>query len=135
LAPIGEVYQAGTLSANPVAMIAGLENLKQLTPKFYAQLEKNSDAINNTLTEWVKAQGFEDYNINSFKSLFWAIPTSDQILRPDQVPSNLGDRFFSLFQILLDKGIYLSPNAYEVGFVSIAHNEEVIKDLKQRLWS
>ncbi|MFT6632177.1 MAG: glutamate-1-semialdehyde 2,1-aminomutase [Bacteriovoracaceae bacterium] len=135
LAPIGEVYQAGTLSANPVAMIAGLENLKQLTPEFYAQLEKNSDAVNNTLTEWVKAQGFEDYNINSFKSLFWAIPTSDQILRPDQVPSNLGDRFFSLFQTLLEKGIYLSPNAYEVGFVSIAHNDEVIKDLKHRLWS
>lgn len=135
LAPIGEVYQAGTLSANPVAMIAGLENLKQLTPEFYIELGKNSEAVHNTLTEWVKAQGFEDYNINSFNSLFWAIPTKDQILRPDQVPSNLGERFFSLFQILLEKGIYLSPNAYEVGFVSIAHNDEVIKDLKHRLWS
>lgn len=135
LAPIGDVYQAGTLSANPVAMVAGLENLKQLTPDFYKSLSKNSERVTSLLTQWMHGNGFEDYTVSSFKSLFWAIPTDQKILCPGGIPENLNERFFSLFQILLEKGIYLSPNAYEVGFVSIAHNDQVLKDLKDRLWS
>lgn len=135
LAPVGEVYQAGTLSANPVAMVAGLENLKQLTPEFYTELEDYSENISNIFTEWMRGEGFEDYHVNAYKSLFWAIPTDDKILTPNDVPSNIGERFYSLFETLLNKGIYLSPNAYEVGFVSIAHNKQVISDLKTRLWN
>lgn len=135
LAPIGNVYQAGTLSANPVAMIAGLENLKQLTPDFYQTLEKHSLNITALLNEWLKENKFEDYSITQFKSLFWAIPTNERILNPSLIPDNLGTRFFELFQTLLNKGIYLSPNAYEVGFTSIAHDEKVQAELKKRLWS
>jgi glutamate-1-semialdehyde 2,1-aminomutase len=135
LAPLGNVYQAGTLSANPIAMVAGLENLKQLTPDFYTELEDYSSSIGNILTEWLKGQGFDDYHVNSYKSLFWAIPTDAEILTPNQIPSNIGDRFYTLYETLLNKGIYFSPNAYEVGFVSIAHNRDVIEDLKKRLWN
>lgn len=135
LAPIGDVYQAGTLSANPVAMIAGLENVKQLTPDTYEKIEGYSNQIVELFSKWLNESGFEDYKMIQFKSLFWPVPTSSQIARPDQIPENIGERFKSLFEILLNKGIYLSPNAYEVGFVSLAHNEELIANLKNRLWS
>lgn len=135
LAPVGDVYQAGTLSANPIAMMAGLENLKQLTPEFYERLETNSNAIVKLFNKWFSESEFSDYQMVQYKSLFWPIPTKEKILRPDQVPATLADRFHKLFETLLAKGIYLSPNAYEVGFVSDAHNTELIKDLEKRLWS
>ena len=83
----------------------------------------------------MQANGFDDYSVSQYKSLFWAIPTKDRILNPSFIPTNLGSRFVELFKILLEKGVYLSPNAYEVGFCSIAHNEDVQKDLKDKLWS
>ena len=135
LAPIGDVYQAGTLSANPIAMIAGLENVKQLTPDTYENIESYSSQIVSLFGKWLNEFGFQDYKIVHFKSLFWLVPATDRICRPDQIPENIGTRFKSLFEVLLNKEIYLSPNAYEVGFVSLAHNENLIQDLKTRLWS
>ena len=135
LAPIGDVYQAGTLSANPVAMVAGLENCKQLTPEFYKDLENKSKNIVDTLKESFDANSFEDYQIIRYRSLFWAIPTQERILTPDDVPQNINERFYKLFQYCLERGVYLSPNAYEVGFASGAHDENVCKELKNRLCS
>tara|TARA_B100001971_G_scaffold61895_1_gene56865 strand:+ start:65335 stop:66591 length:1257 start_codon:yes stop_codon:yes gene_type:complete len=135
LAPLGGVYQAGTLSANPVAMIAGLSTLKQCDDNFYLQLYKQAKEITATLNEWMQANGFSDYKIVQYKSLFWPVPTDKDLKRVEDIPSNLLDRFYTLFETLLNKGIYLSPNGYEIGFASIAHNEEVVKDLKERLWN
>lgn len=134
LAPIGDVYQAGTLSANPIAMVAGLENLKQLTPDFYQKLEKQSDKIVTLFNDWLNQNGYDDYDIIQYKSLFWPIPSKNQIDNPDLIPQNIMERFVPLFKTLLEKGIYLSPNAYEVGFVSSAHDEVIIEELKKRLW-
>ena len=134
LAPDGDVYQAGTLSANPVAMAAGLANLKQLTPSFYQELYSHSEKIVAIFEKWFHENGYEDYSLPHFRSLFWPVPSQEKINHPDLIPSNIHQRFYSLFQNLLDKGIYLSPNAYEVGFVSIAHNKNVQKDLEERLW-
>lgn len=135
LAPIGDVYQAGTLSANPVAMVAGLENCKQLTPQFYKDLELKSKNIVNALTESLHANGFDDYQIIRYRSLFWAIPSQERILTPDDVPGNINERFFEMFKYCLDRGVYLSPNAYEVGFASGAHDDAVCEELKKRLCS
>ena len=135
LAPVGSVYQAGTLSANPVAMVAGLVNLQQLTPEFYNTLETHSNKIVSMFSEWLAENGYEDYSIKQYKSLFWLVPTHDKMEKIDQIPTNLTERFYSLFETLLNKGIYLSPNAYEVGFGSIAHDEVVQEELKKRLWS
>lgn len=135
LAPVGDVYQAGTLSANPVAMVAGLENVRQLTTENYKKIEKYSEKIVALLKKWMNESGFEDYKIVSFKSLFWVVPELGSISRPDQIPANIDSRFKLLFETLLNKGIYLSPNAYEVGFVSLAHNDDIIKELEKRLWS
>lgn len=133
LAPLGEVYQAGTLSANPIAMVAGLENLKQLTSDFYSDLELKSNAIVAAIKEAFASSGFDDYEIIQYKSLFWTIPTQQRILRPDEVPANINERFYELFKYCLERGVYLSPNAYEVGFVSQAHDENVCHELKKRL--
>lgn len=135
LAPVGGVYQAGTLSANPVAMIAGLATLKQCDDQFYLQLYKQAKSITATLNEWLQAGEFRDYKIIQYKSLFWPVPTDQSLKRVEDIPANLLDRFYKLFETLLNKGIYLSPNGYEIGFASIAHDETVIKDLKQRLWN
>jgi glutamate-1-semialdehyde 2,1-aminomutase len=135
LAPIGPVYQAGTLSGNPVAMAAGLVNLKKLTPEAYAKLEENSEAVVSILSDWMSKNGFEDYQMIRYGSLFYPIPTHNRLRRISDLPSNMGERFRSLFEVLLNKGIYLAPNGYEVGFVSLAHDKAVQEELKKRLWS
>jgi glutamate-1-semialdehyde 2,1-aminomutase len=134
LAPIGSVYQAGTLSANPVAMVAGLVNLKQLTDNFYKTLDQQSEKIKMLFSQWMAGNGFNDYEILSYSSLFWAVPDTKKISDITKIPTNLTERFYELFKLLLNKGIYLAPNAYEVGFVSMAHDDTVISDLKNRLW-
>jgi len=135
LAPVGGVYQAGTLSANPVAMIAGLSTLEKLDDAFYIKLYKNAKNVVAIFNEWLSAGEFKDYKIIQYKSLFWFVPSDQQMKTPEDIPANLLDRFYKLFETLLDKGIYLSPNGYEIGFTSIAHDEKVQEDLKKRLWS
>ncbi|MBL7666161.1 MAG: glutamate-1-semialdehyde 2,1-aminomutase [Bacteriovoracaceae bacterium] len=135
LAPVGGVYQAGTLSANPVAMSAGLATLMQLTPQTYKQIETQSQKIQTLMTEWMKEFGFADYYMTRSGSLFWNHPDMASVSKISEIPKNLGTRFYQLFQTMLEKGIYLAPNAYEVGFVSLAHNNDVIEDLKNKLWN
>jgi glutamate-1-semialdehyde 2,1-aminomutase len=121
LAPIGPVYQAGTLSANPVAMSAGLATLKQLTPETYQTLEKNTNRICEIFQEWIgSVNEFENVKIHQYSSLFWI---------------EAGQQFANLFEVLLKKGIYLAPNGVEVGFVSAAHNDKIIDELKHKLWN
>jgi glutamate-1-semialdehyde 2,1-aminomutase len=135
LAPLGDVYQAGTLSANPIAMIAGLTNLQQLDNNFYADLNTKSQNLFSLLNDWLQKNEFNDYKLVTYESLFWLVPSDKEIIRPSLIPENLMIRFDQLFKIFLEKGIYLSPNAYEIGFVSSAHDERVLEDLKSRLWS
>lgn len=134
LAPIGPVYQAGTLSGNPVAMAAGLVNCQKLTPAAYEKLEQNSINIVAIMQDWMNKNGFEDYQIIRYGSLFYPIPTHKKLTNITELPHNMGERFFKLFKVFLEKGIYLAPNGYEVGFVSLAHDEKVQEELKQRLW-
>jgi glutamate-1-semialdehyde 2,1-aminomutase len=134
LAPIGPVYQAGTLSGNPAAMKAGLASLKKLTPKFYIDLENQTKQVCNIFHEWMVAHHFSDYQIIQFSSLFWFVPTHEKMKTLKNIPSNLNERFFELFKELLNKGIYLAPNAYEVSFMSSAHQGQVLEDLKNKLW-
>lgn len=135
LAPIGPVYQAGTLSGNPVAMAAGLVNLKKLTPAAYEKLNANTSKVVSTMKEWMDKNGFEDYQTIQYGSLFYPISTHNKLTNITQLPKNMNERFFALFKVMLEKGIYLAPNAYEVGFGSLAHDDKVIEDLKNRLWS
>ncbi len=137
LAPVGPVYQAGTLSANPLAMVGGLSTLTQMTPEAYATIEKNTKTITELFKRWFNEYNsgqFKELNIVSESSLFWIHP-GNAPKRACDIPADLGEKFYALFEILLDKGIYLAPNAYEVGFVSLAHDEKIIAELEQRLFS
>jgi glutamate-1-semialdehyde 2,1-aminomutase len=123
LSPVGSVYQAGTLSANPLAMVGGLATLKELTDEAYAKIETQTKKIVELFSGWLKTYNngeFSKFHLVNYSSLFW-------------ITSNTPENFNDLFQVLLDKGIYLAPNAYEVGFVSLAHNDDVIQELKKRL--
>lgn len=135
LAPIGNVYQAGTLSANPLAMVGGLATLKEMTPENYKFLEIQTEKIVNLLTSWM--QHFNDGQFSMFKvihfsSLFWIVP-SQHVTKLSEIPAHLSENFNKLFEVLLNLGIYLAPNAYEVGFVSLAHTDEVIDEMRHRL--
>ncbi len=135
LAPVGPVYQAGTLSANPLAMVGGLATLQCLTPEFYSKLESYSESVVSIFNSWLKTQDqFKNLQILRKGSLFWIVPTDQKIKNIKEIPADLAKRFYDLFKALLDKGIYLAPNAYEIGFISIAHDEKVQNDLKDRLF-
>ncbi|TNF29217.1 MAG: aminotransferase class III-fold pyridoxal phosphate-dependent enzyme [Deltaproteobacteria bacterium] len=137
LAPIGNVYQAGTLSANPLAMVGGLATLRNLTPESYKKIEENTKAIVALFRKWL-----DEYNDGQFKetkivqeaSLFWMV-TKDNVHRACDIPADLGSKFAPLFETLLAKGIYLAPNGYEVGFCSLAHDHDIQKELERRLFA
>lgn len=134
LAPTGGVYQAGTLSANPLAMVSGLASLEQLTPDAYETMDSNTRRICNTFRDFFATkEEFKDLKVYSFGTLFWITPKKDRIRSLEDISGKLSDSFFSLFQYLLPRGIYLAPNAYEVGFASLAHDEKVNEYLKKNI--
>ncbi len=127
IAPEGPVYQAGTLSANPISLSAGIAALNQLLQDgFYSDLEKKTQFFVNLLLENIRAK---DYNMNvqSIGSIFWLSFSRKRIQRADELDSSASDLFRSLHALLLEAGIYLGPSAYEVGFISAAHD---YKDLE-----
>lgn len=137
LAPMGGVYQAGTLSANPLAMVGGLKTLELMTNESYEALNNNTKKIVALFKKWLKEYNngqFSHYSVISHSSLFWIVP-GEEINCVNKIPQDITEKFNPLFEILLNKGIYLSPNAYEVGFASLAHDEKLIADLEKRLWN
>lgn len=135
-APIGRVYQAGTLSANPMAMVGGLANISQCDDQLYATLKTQTKKIVGVFEQWLKnfdGGRYSHFSIVQKESLFWFVPSEIQPRRIDQIPAHLTESFNPLFAELLNRGIYLSPNAYEIGFVSRAHDDSVISELEERL--
>ena len=133
VAPAGPVYQAGTLSANPVAMRAGLCTLQLLADgAIYARLEKLGRTLELALA------AVPGLKVQRAGSLFWlclsAEPLTDAPIRtPGAVPKDAGSRFAAIFHPLLERGIYLAPSAFEVGFLSTAHTEEHVSALAEQL--
>lgn len=136
LAPLGGVYQAGTLSANPLAMVGGLATLKQLDLQSYAELEGQAMDVTQLLQKFLDSQrNFSHLQVFRQDSLFWIAAKGATPRSLKDIPARLSEDFHPLFKYLLERGIYLAPNAYEVGFVSLAHDQQVLKDLEKRLWS
>lgn len=124
--PEGSVYQAGTLSGNPVAMAAGYTATKQLlVPDFYAQLRTKTLDFVARIQQYADAKGYP-LTIPSIGSIFWLAFTKKSIRRADQIDPTSMEYFKTLHAYLLDEGIYLGPSGYEVGFVSAAHTTEVL---------
>ncbi|MEW6470050.1 MAG: glutamate-1-semialdehyde 2,1-aminomutase [Bacteroidota bacterium] len=123
ISPEGDVYQAGTLSGNPVAMAAGIAQLTEcLKPGFYDALEKKT-------TDLVSAIGKHDgLRIFSIGSIFWmAFTNREEIQSAEEIDAGSMQHFRKLYHQLLENGVYLGPSGYEVGFVSGAHSGDDLK--------
>jgi glutamate-1-semialdehyde 2,1-aminomutase len=130
VAPVGPVYQAGTLSANPVAMSAGLATLRQLEDgKLYARLERLGVRLEAALA------GAPDITVQRQGSLCWfhLSPPGTPIRSLAQLTARAALPFGPVFHTLLDGGIYLAPSAFEVGFLSAAHTDAHIDELARAL--
>ena len=129
IAPVGPVYQAGTLSGNPVAMCAGLTTLTLISePGFFAHLTNLTTDLVNGLRDRAKEAGipFTTNAIGGMFGLFFS--DEDKITSFAQVMNCDQERFRKFFHAMLEKGIYLAPSAFEAGFVSAAHTDRDIAD-------
>lgn len=128
LAPIGPVYQAGTLSGNPVAMAAGLKTLELIsTTGFYETLAAKTSRLLQGLQNAADQAGI-NFSTNQVGSMFGLFFSHEKnIRRYQQVMQCDQDRFKRFFHLMLAEGIYLAPSAFEAGFVSAAHSDEDIE--------
>jgi glutamate-1-semialdehyde 2,1-aminomutase len=122
LAPLGPVYQAGTLSGNPIAMAAGIAALEELeSGDAYNQLEKLGQQLESGMKEAAKSAGVP-VQFNRCGSMFCAYFTSEPVWNLGDAMKSDRDRFKKYFHGMLDAGVYLAPSQFEAGFISTAHS-------------
>ena len=133
LAPLGPVYQAGTLSGNPVAMAAGMATLKQIRePGFFEELGRLTTRLTQGLETMAREKGIAmtTNQVGGMFGLFFTdqtrIASLNDVMNCDQ------ERFKKFFHAMLDRGVYLAPSSFEAGFVSITHTDAVIDDTLER---
>ena len=128
LAPDGPVYQAGTLSGNPLAMAAGLTQLKELKKhNGYARLEQIGQRFEDGVRGLLQEKGLP-YRLNRVGSM-WCLYFGDaEILNVDSVQTGDFEAFKKFFWACLERGVYLAPSPYETGFLSVAHTESEIDE-------
>ncbi len=129
LAPTGPVYQAGTLSGNPVAMAAGLATLNAIgKPGVYEALEQKTQALVEGMQAAADKHGIA-FTTTRVGAMFGFFFTEEKnISRYEQVTRCDLDAFKRFFHLMLDNGVYLAPSAFEAGFMSLAHGEQEIAD-------
>ncbi len=128
LAPIGPVYQAGTLSGNPLAMAAGLAQLKELSkPSGFARLDQLGAHFEQGLRGVMEEKGIP-YRINRVGSMFCLFFTDREIVNVNDVMKQDLELFRKFFWGCLEEGIYIAPSPYETGFLSLAHTEADLDD-------
>lgn len=131
ISPDGAVYQAGTLSGNPVAMAAGIGQLSVLLePGFYQTLKEKTQRFLAPLVAHIKNRA---YKISVFTegSIFWIAFTDKQIKKASDIDPDSMKYFKELHRELLNSGIYFGPSGYEVGFVSAAHTDDILAQAAQ----
>jgi len=126
VAPEGPVYQAGTLSGNPLAMTAGLTTLRLLTNDVYKKLEMRSCALHEGIVELSKMLGMESIvqRVGSMLTLFF---TAKPVLNFTDAAGCDHEKFRAFFNSMLNKGVHLPPSGYEAWFLSLSHDESVIE--------
>ncbi len=127
LAPLGPVYQAGTLSGNPVAMAAGIAALEDLaTTDAYARLEESGAALEKGMREAARTAGVA-VTFNRCGSMFCSYFTTQPVHNLADAMKSDRDRFKKYFHGMLEQGVYLAPSQFEAGFMSTAHTAEDIE--------
>ena len=129
LAPDGPVYQAGTLSGNPIAMASGIQTIQLLQqPGFYSNLESKSNRFIAGLKEIIKGK---DIVLNPVGSMFTLFFSDHEIRNFEDVKSSDTARFARFFRTMLNEHVYISPSAYESNFISEAHTEQQLEEILQ----
>lgn len=126
IAPDGDVYQAGTLSGNPVAMSAGKAALDVLVqPGFYEDQEQRTQNFVSKILSHIEANAYK-IQMSTVGSIFWMVYGDEKPAAADGIHPDASKFFKAIFGKLLNRGIYLGPSGYEVGFVSAAHTPEIL---------
>ena len=125
IAPVGSIYQAGTLSGNPLAMSAGLATLNHLTDSVYERLTHHTEQLVNGLMDRAKQYGITlcENHVCGMFGIFFGV---EEARHYDDVAASDIQLFNRFFHGMLNEGVYLAPSAFEAGFLSACHNDEVI---------
>ncbi len=131
VSPDGGVYQGGTLSGNPVAMAAGIAQLTELLkPGFYHDLDKKKEEFVTAIQSFADGHSYK-FKVFSIGSIFWfAFTDQEAIRRADEIDASSMELFKKLHRELLNRGVYLGPSGYEVGFISSAHTKTDLEKAK-----
>lgn len=131
VAPDGPIYQAGTLSGNPVAVAAGIAALKQLDDDAYAYLEARGAQLEAGIQKIIDAHGYplSQHRVGSMFTLFFH---PGPIRNHDDVKNCDLERFNQYFHAMLERGVYLAPSQFEAGFLSTAHTPEIIDEVLEK---
>jgi glutamate-1-semialdehyde 2,1-aminomutase len=133
IAPQGPVYQAGTLSGNPLAMAAGIATLAELNKSgVYAELDQKADFLTKGIREAAQASGIA-VQVDRVGSVFGMFFNDKPVRNMSDAKSCDLDRFTRYYDAMLEQGIYIAPSQFESGFVSTAHGEEQIKKTIQTI--
>jgi glutamate-1-semialdehyde 2,1-aminomutase len=128
IAPLGPVYQAGTLSGNPLAMAAGLTTLRLISrPGFHAELSDYTSRLLDGLQQRADAAGIPFVTTQAGGMFGLYFSGADDIVTFDDVMASDAKLFGRFFHLMLEGGVYLAPSAFEAGFTSIAHGEAELK--------
>ena len=135
ISPDGSVYQAGTLSGNPVAMAAGIAQLTELLRKgFYRDLNAKTEEFATAIQRFATARNYK-FKVFTIGSIFWfAFTDKDAVRRADEIDPASMEHFKRLHRELLNRGIYLGPSGYEVGFISSAHTKIDLEKAKRAIF-
>lgn len=127
LAPEGPVYQAGTLSGNPLAMAAGLATLSEIEkPEFFDKLSKTTQALTRALASVADAFNIPLFTASLGGMFGFCFTEKTSIANYADVAASNEVLFKQFYHGMLEKGVYFAPSMYEAGFVSIAHGEKEI---------
>jgi glutamate-1-semialdehyde 2,1-aminomutase len=123
IAPSGPIYQAGTLSGNPLAMTAGLETLKQLTPDTYKEFERKADILEAGLKAAAEKYGVP-HTINRAGSMIGIFFTNENVINYEIAKTSNLEFFASYYREMANEGVFLPPSQFEGLFLSTAHTDE-----------
>lgn len=126
LAPLGNVYQAGTLSGNPISVACGIATLKLLKEETYLYLENITNILCEGMEKILTDSGYK-FQINKAGSMFSLFFTENKVYNFESSKTSNKRMFSAFFQNMLQTGIYLAPSQFEANFLSTAHKEEDIK--------
>ena len=132
LAPLGPVYQAGTLSGNPVAVAAGLATLQGCTDEVYDHLDRTAAALSSLVADALTAAGVP-HRVSAAGNLFSVFFTDTAVVDYATAKTQSSHAFSAFFHAMLARGVYLPPSAYEAWFVSAAHDDAVLELIAEAL--